>query len=278
MPLRITKRLGSNFRLTTSSGVVLVRECPNKTVAGGTSLRQNDPMQLQAVRFDSRRGYFAALLAASAILGTSACNGPSNSPPPSASSTPIIATSAPTPTRPPTPTCPPVQQEWTTVLRELGLPPKGSVTPLPQSVETIGIGVAYPSGKKVRYPLFPAKGITTHRSGARARVQTSYGIGFVSVSIERLEQPLPAKLDYCDADRTRVPSFIDGTDRCSLERISATTVVQTIDFGNLREMRLILPRTIISVSSGAENLQTPGAKPALSKVAQRKLLLDPRWR
>ena len=173
---------------------------------------------------------------------------------------------------------PPVQQEWATVLRELGLAPMGSVIPLPQSVETIGIGVAYPSGKKIHYPLFPAKGITAHQSGARARVQTSYGIGFLSVSIERLEQPLPAKLDYCDADWTRVPSFIDGTDRCSLERISATTVVQTIDFGNLREMRLILPRAIISVSSGAENLQTPGAKPGLSKAAQRKLLLDPRWR
>ncbi|MFF0341252.1 hypothetical protein [Kribbella sp. NPDC004875] len=171
-----------------------------------------------------------------------------------------------------------MQQELTTALRDLGLPPDGSTIPLPQSVKTIGIGVAYPSGKKIRYPRFPAKGITAQQTGARARVRTSNGIGLVTVSIEKLEQPLPATLDYCDADWTRVPSFIDGTDGCSLERISPTGVVQTIDFGNLREMRLVLPRIIISVSSGAENLQATGAKPALSESNQRKLLLDPRWR
>lgn len=235
-------------------------------------------MRPQAAIFDSQRRYFATFLAALAILGMSACNGSSNSSPPPTSSTPIIATPAPPPTQRATPTRPPAQQGLTAVLRELGLPPKGGVTPLPQSAEPIGIGVAYPSGKKIRYPHFPAKGILAQQSGAKARVQASYGIGLVTVSIAKLEQPLPAELDYCDADWTRAPSFIDGTDLCSLERISPTTVVQTIDFDNLREMRLILPRTIITVSSGAENLKTRGAKPPLSKVAQRKLLLDSRWR
>ncbi|MFB6724857.1 hypothetical protein ACFCV3_32070 [Kribbella sp. NPDC056345] len=234
-------------------------------------------MRLQVAMFDGQHRYLGALLAASTILGMSACNGSSNSSPAPTSSTPIIATPAPAPTQPTAPTRLPVQQQLTTVLRELGLPPKGSATPLPQSVETIGIGVAYPSGKKIRHPNFPAKGIAAQQSGAKARMQTSYGIGIVTVSIERLEQPLPAKLDYCDADWTRAPSFIEGSDLCSLERISPTAMVQTIDFDNLREMRLILPRTIITVSSGAENLKTPGAKPPLSKVAQRKLLLDPRW-